>query len=157
GVLSLRKIPTEYKSAEFPLGWYVDPGRGRRGRMGLPSAALAAHAAVVAPSGSGKTTSIIVPWAVAALRAGWSVLAMHPKGDPPPRAGGVARASGQPVGVPSRALDYPTLASSEKWNWCAELDSDAAVSNAVDAILGKEPPARTDPFFWARDKRILQS
>ena len=66
------------------------------------------------------------------------------------------RASGQRLGVPIRVLDYTNPATSAKWNWCAELDSDEAISSAVDAIAGKECPEHTAKTFWLRDKRILR-
>ena len=104
GVLSLRKVPPEYQAAESP--WPVHrPGQG---------AAPANRAAVRcardlccgrAPTGSGKTTSIIVPWIVAGLRAGWSVVAIDAKGDLAICAN-TERASGQRLGVPIQALDY---------------------------------------------------
>jgi type IV secretory pathway TraG/TraD family ATPase VirD4 len=156
GVLSLRKVPPEYQMAEFPLGRYIDPAKGPRQPIGLPAGALETHAAVVAPSGSGKTTSIIVPWIVAGLRAGWSVVAIDAKGDLADRVRGTVRASGQRLGVPMRVFDYTNPATSVKWNWCAELDSDEAISFAVDAIAGKECPEHTAKTFWLRDKRILR-
>lgn len=156
GVLSLRKVPPEYQAAEFPLGRYIDPAKGPRQPIGLPSSALETHAAVVAPTGSGKTTSIIVPWIVAGLRAGWSVAAIDAKGDLADCVRKTVRASGQRLGVPIQVLDYTHPATSAKWNWCAELDSDEAISSAVDAIAGKECPEHTAKTFWLRDKRILR-
>lgn len=156
GVLSLRKVPPEYQTAEFPLGRYIDPAKPPRQPMGLPSEALETHAAIVAPTGSGKTTSIIVPWIVAGLRAGWSVVAIDAKGDLADRVKGTVRASGQRLGVPARTLDYTKPATSAKWNLCGELDSDEAVSSAVEAIAGRECPEHTAKTFWLRDKRILR-
>jgi type IV secretory pathway TraG/TraD family ATPase VirD4 len=156
GVLSLRKIPPEYQTAEFPLGRYVDPARGPRQPIGLPASALETHAAVVAPTGSGKTTSIIVPWIVAGLRAGWSVVAIDAKGDLADRVKKTVRASGQRLGIHPQVLDYTNPATSARWNWCSELDSDEAISSAVDAIAGKECPEHTAKTFWLRDKRILR-
>jgi len=156
GVLSLRKVPPEYQTAEFPLGRYIDPAKGPGRPIGLPANVLETHAAVVAPSGSGKTTSIIVPWIVAGLRAGWSVVAIDAKGDLANVVEQTVRASGRPIGVPVRTLDYTNPGISAKWNWCAELDSDEAISSAVDAIAGKECPEHTAKTFWLRDKRILR-
>lgn len=156
GVLSLKKVPPEYQAAEFPLGRYIDPAKGPKQPIGLPSEALEKHAAVVAPSGSGKTTSIIVPWIVAGLRAGWSVVAIDAKGDLADCVKDTVRASGQRLGIRPQVLDYTNPATSAKWNWCAELDSDEAISNAVDAIAGKECPEHVAATFWLRDKRILR-
>lgn len=156
GVLSLKRVPPEYQAAEFPLGRYVDPAKGPRQSFGLPAVALERHAVVVAPTGSGKTTSIIVPWILAGLRAGWSVVAVDAKGDLADKVKQAVRASGRPLGVPAKVLDYTNPAASAKWNWLAELDSDEAISNAVDAIVGKECPEHTAKTFWLRDKRILR-
>ena len=156
GVARLGKVPPEYQAAEFPLGRYVDPAKGPRQPIGLPSEALQTHAAVVAPTGSGKTTSIIVPWIVAGLRAGWSVVAIDAKGDLADCVRNTVRASGPRLGVPVRVLDYTNPATSATWNWCSELDSDEAISSAVEAIAGKECPEHTAKTFWLRDKRVLR-
>lgn len=156
GVLSLRRVPPEYQTAEFPLGRYVDPAKGPRQPFGLPATALEKHAVVVAPTGGGKTTSIIVPWVLAGLRAGWSVVAVDVKGDLADKVKKAVRASGHSPGVPMKVLDYTNPSTSAKWNWLAELDSDEAISNAVDAIVGKECPPHTAKTFWLRDKRILR-
>jgi type IV secretory pathway TraG/TraD family ATPase VirD4 len=156
GVLSLRKVPPEFQMAEFPLGRYINPAKAPKQPIGLPSEALETHAAIVAPTGSGKTTSIIVPWIVAGLQAGWSVVAIDAKGDLAGRVKSTVRASGQRLGVPMRVLDYTNPPKSVKWNLCAELDSDEAVSSAVEAITGRQCPEHTAKTFWLRDKRILR-
>lgn len=156
GVLALRTVPRALQRAEFPLGSYVHPARGARGPIALPAQVLAHHAAVVGPAGSGKTTSIIVPWIVAGLRAGWSVVTVDVKGNLIDHVKNAARRSGPPVGIRPDVLDYTRPASSVSWSWLAELDSDRAIDNAIASIVGKEPPPRSDPYFFHLDSQILR-
>ena len=76
GVLSLRKVPPEYQAAEFPLGRYVDPAKGPRQPIGLPSGALETHAAVVAPNWLGKDHEHHRP-----VDRGWSASGLVGRGD----------------------------------------------------------------------------
>jgi len=156
GVLALRSVPADLQHAEFPLGRYVHPAKGPRQPIGLPAGVLAHHAAVVGPAGSGKTTSVIVPWIIAGLRAGWSVVTIDVKGNLASRVQQEAQRSGGPIGVRRHLLDYTNPAHSAKWNWIAELDSDRAIDSAVKSIIGKEPPAKTDPYFFHLDGQILR-
>jgi len=156
GVLNLRKVPKDLQDAEFPLGRYIDPTRGQREPIGLPESAIAQHAAVVAPTGAGKTTSIVVPWIIAGLRAGWSVVAIDVKGDLVNQVADAEQRSGQPLGVHPAVLDYRNPATSARWNWVAELNSDRAIDNAVQSIIGKAPPEKGDPYFFHMDSQILR-
>lgn len=156
GVLSLRGVPGDLQHAEFPLGRYVHPSKGPRDPIALPEGVVAHHAAVVGPAGSGKTTSIIIPWIVAGLRAGWSVVTIDVKGNLMDRVRAAVQASGQPLGVRAATLDYTRPAKSVQWNWLAEMNSDRAIENAVASIIGKEPPPKSDPYFFHMDSQILR-
>lgn len=156
GVLNLRTVPPYLRQAEFPLGRYVHPARGPREPIAIPAAVVAHHAAVVGPAGSGKTRFVIVPWIVAALRAGWSVVTIDVKGNLADLVKEAARASGRPLGIRPDVLDYTRPASSIRWSWLAELDSDRAIDNAVQSILGKQPPPQADPYFFHAESQILR-
>jgi type IV secretory pathway TraG/TraD family ATPase VirD4 len=156
GVLSLRGVPNDLQVAEFPVGRYVHPAKGPRGPIALPAGVVGHHAAVVGPAGSGKTTGIIVPWIIAGLRAGWSVVTIDVKGNLIDRVRNAVQVSGQPLGVRASVLDYTRPAQSVRWNWLAELDSERAIDNAVQSILGKEPPPKSDPFFFHMDSQVLR-
>jgi type IV secretory pathway TraG/TraD family ATPase VirD4 len=157
GVLSLREVPRELQGAGFPLGRYIDPARGSRDPIALSASVVAEHAAVVGPAGAGKTTGIIVPWIIAGLRAGWSVVTIDVKGDLVGKVEDAVRQSGQELSVPLATLDYRNPATSIRWNWMAELDSDSAIDNAVQSIIGMEPPQNSEPYFFNVDRRILRS
>ena len=154
-VLDLRSVPGEWQTAEFPRGRYVRPAKGPRDPIVLPERVIAHHAAVVGPAGSGKTTGIIIPWIIAGLRAGWSVVTIDVKGNLVNRVRNAIQASGQPLGVRAAVLDYTHPSQSIKWNWLAELDSHRAIDNAVQSITGKEPPPKSDPYFHM-DSQILR-
>jgi type IV secretory pathway TraG/TraD family ATPase VirD4 len=156
GLLALRSVPPELQAAEFPLGRYIDPGKGSRQAIGLPEGIVGHHVGVVGPPGSGKTSRVIVPWMVAALRAGWSVVAIDVKGDLRDQVKGSVQRSGRPVGLRAVSLDYTQPAQSVKWNWLDEMDSSEAIENAIKSVIGKEEPKNADPYFYRTDSRILR-
>jgi type IV secretory pathway TraG/TraD family ATPase VirD4 len=157
GALSLRRVPVELQQAAFPLGKFVDPRRGRLQAIGLPAEAVNHNVALIGPAGSGKTTGIIVPWIVAGLRHGYSVVTIDVKGDLLDRVKAEARVPGvAPLGVRALSLDYTRPAASFGWSWLAELDSDRAIDQAVASILGHQAPAGTDPFFFNLDAQVLR-
>jgi len=156
GVLALRSVPRSLQDAEFPLGRYLHPANGPCQLIGLPEDVVAHHVAVVAPTGAGKTTSIIVPWIIAGLRAGWAVVTIDVKGDLADRVQMAMQRSGQPLNSQPNVLDYTNPARSVRWNWLAEMDSDRAIDNAVQSIIGKEPPPKSDPYFFHLDSQILR-
>lgn len=156
GVLDLRKVPADLQRAEFPLGRYVHPAKGPRGPIALPEAVVALHVAVVGPAGSGKTHGVIVPWIIAALRAGLSVVAIDIKANLAGHIRDAVRRSGQPLGLRPAVLDYTNPTQSVTWNWCAELDSDRAIDSTVKAIAGSKPAPHTAPHFFYQESQLLR-
>lgn len=156
GVVEWKRVPAELQTAEFPLGRLVHPSRGPRQPIALRSGDVERHVTVVGPAGSGKTRWVIVPWIIAALRAGWSVVALDVKGNLVRHVKEAVQESGQPLGLRPVVLDYTNPAHSVKWNWCAELTSDRAIGGAVKAINGSKPPPHTAQHFFYRSEEILR-
>lgn len=147
----------------FDLGHVVDIRRNRSGpAVGLFGGEMARHAAVIGPGGSGKTHGVLVPWIVAGLRDGASVIAVDVKGDLFDHVDALRRQYG-PLGCRVVRLDYTRPHLSASWNWVSDLrnthgDPDPrSISGAVEAILGKEKPNDAHPFFYQQDSLILQS
>ena len=147
----------------FSLGRVMNLRTGQPSKpVGLFLGEIAHHAAVVGPPGAGKTHGLIIPWIVAALREGASVVAVDVKGDMLD-AVDAHRRQFPPIGCRVVTLDYTRPAKSASWNWVSELRSPSggpdvrAVSSAVEAILGKERPNDSQPFFHQQDSMVLQS
>jgi len=147
----------------FSLGRVVNLRAGKPARnVGLYIGEIAHHAVVVGPPGSGKTHGVIIPWIVAALRGGASVIALDVKGDMLSSIDAHRRRF-PPIGCRVVNIDYTRPDRSASWNWVSELRSPSggpnvrAVSSAVEAILGKERPHDSQPFFHQQDSMILQS
>lgn len=156
GVLALRTIPVDLQQAAFPLGRYIHPAKGVSQAIGLPEQVVDHNVAVIGPIGTGKTTGVMVPWIVAGLRAGYSVVAIDVKGGLLAEVKAEARAAGPPLGVQALSFDYTRPAASFHWNWLAELNDDRMIDQAVAAILGHHPPPGTDPFFFNLDSQVLR-
>jgi type IV secretory pathway TraG/TraD family ATPase VirD4 len=156
GVLNLKKVDRAYQDAEFPLGRYLHPARGPREPIALPGDVVARHVTMVGPAGSGKTHGVVVPWIIAALRAGWSVAAIDVKANLMDHVREAVQKSGRPIGVRSQVLDYTRPSRSVSWNWCSELDSDRSIDNAVKAIVGSKPPPHTAPVFFYQESQLLR-
>lgn len=143
--------------ASFRLGTILDVHRGGLLPIGLPVDALYRHAAVVGPAGSGKTAGVLVPWIDAALRGGNTVVAVDVKGD---LLEDILRyiqmhPLGQ-IGVPAAKWDFTDPGHSMSWDWIGETRDDAEIDAATTAILGREQPTGTDPFFYRRDVMMLR-
>ncbi len=147
------------RQGDFPLGAFADLGRGTfRDLVGLPSPLLNRHAVVVGPAGSGKTSSIILPWMYAALAAGWSVISVDVKGDLREDFLQYKQQRGAPpLGARLRSWDFTRPARSVGWEWLRELHDDARLDAAITAIIGRKPEKTTvDPYFYQRDYRTLR-
>lgn len=154
GTATARELSRTDANGVFGLGRLVAPRSGRRGRpVALTPAAASAHTLVVGPSQSGKTTSIIVPWTAAALRAGYATVVADVKGDLVEQIGAELVAFGI-SGIRAARVDYrqprPT-----GWAFVRELVDDRRLAMAAQALIGRERPNDPQPFFWQRDIRLL--
>lgn len=156
GVADIAKVPAEYRSAPFPLGSLVHPRRGLCDPIGLFPEIVDHHVAVVGPSGAGKTTSVIVPWLLGGLEAGYTVVTIDVKGDLLDKVRDEL-GSGLTRHDLLVSIDYRWPNESLKWNWIDEIDSPEAIDGAVQAINGKNPPPNTDPYHYYSDAEILRA
>ncbi len=138
------------------LGRYLDPRGGRGGQLYLPLNSLKKHCAVIAPSGSGKTESIIIPWTLELLQQGTSVITIDVKGDLITRLGNNV----QNLGCRLWYWNAGDPACSHKWNWLDEVDinDDRDVEAAVSSLLREEPkPGSDQHYFYVRDSIWLKA
>jgi hypothetical protein len=139
----------------YRLGRLRQPGRSWklfREEIGLSPQDIAQHAAVIGPAGSGRTSSIVVPWIYGALGVGRSVLAVDTRGDLWP----ALRHYGEGQGTLNAKVyhwNYKDPSASSSWRWIDELDSEEAVEVAAKAILGR--PGKPEPPDYRRDLRLL--
>jgi type IV secretory pathway TraG/TraD family ATPase VirD4 len=136
-------------AADFPLGYYREPRRWTAtDPIGLSENGANQHTIVLGPTRSGKTASIIAPWIHAALKLGYSVLAVDVKGhdDLLSEIKRYAAYAGT-LGVPVIKWDYSDPGRSASWNWIGELHSDSEINAAVEAICGRPSPNDPNKFF----------
>lgn len=151
------KPPRPLVGGEFHVGRFLSVAGAVGPPVGIPEPQMRLHACVVGPSGAGKTRSLIVPWIVAAVRSGYSVVNIDVKGDMLDLVRAeVGRQGGAPLNVRARKLDYVDPQRSVRWNWLESIDSDRAVDSAVQSIVGRQPPPKADPYFFHLDGQILR-
>jgi type IV secretory pathway TraG/TraD family ATPase VirD4 len=156
GLYQGSRPPAVLASGEFPVGRFVNAKGRTREVVGIPESAMRLNACVIGPPGAGKTRFVIVPWIVAAVRAGYSVVTLDVKGDMLDLVRQEVRRQGQRLGVRARSLDYTRSQQSLRWNWLDSVDSDRAVDSAVQSILGRHAPPTGDPYFYHLDSQILR-
>lgn len=139
----------------FPLGRYVKPKHPWTPgpEIGLSFQEANRHSLVVAPTRAGKTASMIAPWIVAGIQAGYTVVAIDVKGQRD-LIGEVTRyrdatSPGEQIRLVN--WDYQDPAHSRQWNFFAELDDDGAVNAAAEAICGRARPEDPNKNFHLRD------
>ena len=138
----------------FRLGAALDVHKGPRFDIGLTSGVLERHAAIIGPTGSGKTSSLVIPWIASALQEGSSVVAIDVTGDLLDQILAYRSVVGQ-LNARVARWDFTRPRESMSWNWLADLSTHESIRSAVDAIVGRENPADPQPFFAQRDRRVL--
>jgi len=139
----------------FPLGRLIEPRRGPGVSIGITADILEQHAAIIGPTGSGKTNSLIVPWIAAALRDGHSVVAVDVTGNLFDKIIDYVRATG-PLNARVGQWDFTRPSNSSSWNWLADIPDLDGIVAAVEALIGRDNPSDPQPYFMQRDKRILR-
>jgi len=154
------------RSGDFPLGRYLWPAEHALGGVplflgaplesdGSPSEHLIfRNVCVTAPVGTGKSTSIFRPWAVAAARAGFSTLVFDPKGDLCQDLRQPIFAAGNRVVIFSTSPEQPSV----PWNFMDEVEIDAdgrlasrrAIESILDALLPRESGTSEKDAFASR-------
>lgn len=139
----------------FDLGNLVYPASGRRSHtVSLDATVVRQHVLLLGPSQAGKTTSILVPWISAALKASYSVVAADVKGSMFDEVAAAYRRLGGPP-VRAASWDYRRRRDSISWNFLSELHDDRRVEAAAVALVGRERPGDPQPYFWQRDTRLV--
>lgn len=139
----------------LPLGRVVDLRRGAGPAVALPVPELLRHACVIGPSGSGKTHSLVVPWTVALLQAGCSVVAVDVKGDLVAQIQQHLAQLGRPSGAKGYVWDYAG-GRAHRWNFLQEIATDKGIDAAAVSLVGRPKPNDAQPFFYQRDYRWMK-
>jgi type IV secretory pathway TraG/TraD family ATPase VirD4 len=146
--------PGTFLGEGLPLGQAIDVRTNRRSPAALPFHLVFRHAAVFGPPGSGKTTGVVVPWAISLLERGASVFAIDVKGNLLQEI--TAAMAGRPsLGARVWSWDS-TRPTTHRWNFLGGIASERAIEAATLSILGRQLPADPQPYFYQRDYRWLK-
>ena len=143
---------------DFPLGLFREPRRwSARQAIGIPEAVANEHTAVLGPTRSGKTVSVVAPWIYSALGLGYSVVAVDVKGNDD-LLGAVKgySASRGSLGVAVVKWDYTDPAHSASWNWIEDARTDSEVNAAVEAVCGRPSDSDPNKFFHQSAVKYLR-
>lgn len=143
------------RDGQIPLGRVIDAAAGAQFPIGLTPAALSRHSVVVGSSGSGTSQSVMVPWMVAQLACGRSVVAVDVAGDLLEQVIRYQAAARPLHDVKVIEWDFTRPHRSVSWNWLLELDTAESFATAAEALAGRERPGDPQPFFGQRDRRML--
>jgi type IV secretory pathway TraG/TraD family ATPase VirD4 len=153
--VAVEKEVAHLREQPFSLGRVIDPRKGPRAAIGLPEQVLHRHAAVIGPTGSGKTKSVLLPWVGSALQGGGSVVLLDVSGDLLDDLALVRQAMG-PFGARFAKWDFTDPANSMSWNWIDSLRDEDSITSVTEALIGREKPNDPQPFFHQRDRRTLR-
>lgn len=155
GVADPAEVYRRLANEPISIGNILDLRRSRPiGEVGLPPDLMLRHAAIVAPSGAGKTSGFIVPWIYHGLRAGFRVIALDVKGDLQDCFRTYAQFHPR-LGLEAVTWDYRRPSESRRWYWIDEMKTPRLVEAAAVALIGREPEGK-DPYFYKRDLAVLR-
>jgi type IV secretory pathway TraG/TraD family ATPase VirD4 len=155
--LALPSQLAELQSGLVPIGGVVHPQSGVQFDGWLDWQQVVRHTVVVGPPGSGKTTCLLVPWIVAALKSGVGVVAVDVKGDLVTEIKRQVAASGRhKLGVPLYRWDIADVTGSRSWNPLDEVTDSQSLTALVTALLGEIDAESRDRYFAERDHRWLR-
>lgn len=150
-------LPHDYpgcSDAVVRVGDICHPHGNPRTPMWLGWGTLNRHAAVIAPTGSGKTISVMAPWISEAMDVGITVVAVDVKGDLLDEVRRVR--GGRPLPPVVRRWDISRRhAASVAWNPLDEVRDENALQSLVTALLGEVDPKSEHKHFQERDHRWL--
>jgi len=142
-------------SGMVPIGRLRNPRTRFTAEAWLPWEILNTHVAIVAPTGSGKTHGLIVPWILGALNAGVRVIASDVTGALLPQIQEARKATGGPIFSLTRWNPFNKAASS-RWNPLLEVSDDTSRVRLAAALVGDPDKVDSkDKFFVERDQRWL--
>lgn len=150
-------LPRDYPGASdavVRVGDICHPHGSPRIPMWLGWGTLNRHAAVIAPTGSGKTISVMAPWISEAIDVGITVVAVDVKGDLLDEVQRVR--GGRPLSTTVRRWDISRRhAASAAWNPLDEVEDENALQSLVTALLGEVDTKSEHKHFQERDHRWL--
>lgn len=150
-------LPRDYPGATDAVvcvGEICHPHGSPRTPIWLGWSTLNRHTAVVAPTGSGKTISVIAPWISDAIDAGISVVALDVKGDLLEEVYRIR--GGRKIAAPIRQWDISSRRPhSLSWNPLEEVGDENALQALVTALLGEVDTRAENRYFQERDHRWL--
>jgi type IV secretory pathway TraG/TraD family ATPase VirD4 len=137
------------------LGKLKNPRTGFEEQCTLPWDVFNTHTAIIAPTGSGKTYGIVIPWIIMFAEAGGRVIANDVKGDLCDEVlSTIASYSGT---LPIIRWNPMNKRASQCWNPLHEVCDDHTRTQLVTALLGDIGKANSqDKFFLERDHRWLR-
>lgn len=149
------RIAGAMRDGVVSLGRMHNPRSGYSAEVMLPWEVLNTHVAIIAPTGSGKTHGLVIPWILSFVNAGGRVIANDIKGDLLKQVLEARRQLNVPAFKIARWNPFDRK-DSLQWNPLSEVTDDASRVRLASAIVGDpEKVDSHDRFFVERDLRWL--
>lgn len=149
------RIAGAMRDGVVSLGRLRNPRTGFSAEVMLPWEVINTHVAIIAPTGSGKTHGLVVPWILSFVNAGGRVIANDVKGDLLAQVLEARRQLNVPAFKVTRWNPFDRKASLQ-WNPLSEVTDDASRVRLASAIVGDPDKVDGhDRFFVERDQRWL--
>lgn len=141
----------------FPVGKAKHP-RGDRGAFDVffDWEEVRRHVAIVGPPGSGKTFSLLAPWAVSAASHGLTTITVDVKGDLRAELTAAKSRLGITTSIKATVWDIDDPSKSRSWNPLTEVTTTQHAAQIAQAFLGDVDPNDVHKWFAERDHRWLR-